>query len=411
MKRGDANDILRETGPEAVALVFDAAEVIRFSAQGNGAHARPPDRGAPPIGEDASYPRPRFRTLQEFCAEYEPIAYVVEGLLCSGSLYTLTAKTGVGKTALMISTALAIVTGEDKIIGRPIRKGRVAFCTAENPDGVRMRFAVASFHWNIDQAAVARNLLISDNRVRPEEICAYLAEEAKNGPFDAIFVDTWQAFFDGRDANHPTEAVAFTRRFRPLTHLPGNPAVVVAAHPTKNAANDQLIPYGGGSTLNEVDGNLALIPQPAGYIELNWQGKFRGLGFNPPLYRIDHFTSPDIKDAQGREVETPVMLIASREDAEAREKQTSDLQLKLLRALAEKPGASLADLGDAIGVNKQRADRLLKRLNKADPSLARQSAGTWLLTTAGRKTLKELSGEAAERPRKSSARNPDADSG
>jgi hypothetical protein len=369
--------------------------------------AAPPDRGAPPIGADASHPRPRFRTLQEFCAEYVPIAYVVEGLLCSGSVYTLTAKTGVGKTALMLSTALAIVTGRAEIIGRSVNQGRVAFCTAENPDGVRMRFAVACFHWNVDQAAIARDCLISDNRVRPEEICAYLTEEATNGPFRAIFIDTWQAFFDGKDANHPTEAVAFTRRFRSLTRLPGNPAVVIAAHPTKNAANDQLIPYGGDSTLNEVDGNLALTPQTTGYIELNWQGKFRGLGFNPPLYRIDHFTSPDIKDAHGREVETPVILIASSEDAEAREKQTSDLQLRLMRALAEKPGASLADLGATIGVNKQRAGRLLTRANKAKPSLARQSAGKWLLTAAGKKTLKELSGEADDRPRKSSARDPD----
>ena len=75
---------------------------------------------------------------------------------------------------------------------------------------------------------------------------------------DLSVVDTRQAFFEGRDANNPTEAVTFTRGFRPPTRLPGSPVVPIAAHPTKNAANDNLIPYGGGSTLNEVDGNFTL---------------------------------------------------------------------------------------------------------------------------------------------------------
>jgi hypothetical protein len=105
------------------------------------------------------------------------------------------------------------------------------------------------------------------------------------------------------------------------------------------------------------------------------------------------------------------MLIASQEDAEASDKQTSDLQLKLMRALTEKRGASLAELGTTIGVTKQKASRLLVRLNKTKPALARQFAGKWLLTAAGKKTLKDLSCEADERLRKSSARNPDGDNG
>ena len=65
---------------------------------------------------------------------------------------------------------------------------------------------------------------------------------------DLSVVDSRQAFFEGRDANNPTEAVTFTRGFRPPTRLPGSPVVPIAAHPTKNAANDNLIPSGGGST-------------------------------------------------------------------------------------------------------------------------------------------------------------------
>jgi hypothetical protein len=53
----------------------------------------------------------RFKSVSAFCAEYVPLAYVIEGIVRSGSLYTLTAKTGSGKTALAVIAALAVVTG------------------------------------------------------------------------------------------------------------------------------------------------------------------------------------------------------------------------------------------------------------------------------------------------------------
>lgn len=81
--------------------------------------------------------------MWEFCAEYKPIAEVIAGVLVSGSLYTMTATTGTGETAFMITTALAGASGRD-LLGRRVKQGRYAFCTAENPDGVRMRFAVGS---------------------------------------------------------------------------------------------------------------------------------------------------------------------------------------------------------------------------------------------------------------------------
>ena len=263
------------------------------------------------------------------------------------------------------------------------------FCTAENPDGLRMRLGVASFHWNIDQAAIARQLIVSDNRVRPEEICDYLVGEAKHGPFAAVFIDTWQAFFDGKDANHPTEAVDFTRRFRPLTRLPGGPAVVIAAHPVKRASNDDLLPYGGGSTLNEVDGNLTLAPQRCGLLELGWQGKFRGLGFEPPLYRIEHLTSPDIVDNAGRQVAIPVMLPATVEDAEARETAHVNKDIGLLRALADNPSGSLSTWSAAAGMSRSKANRTLHYLARQKPNLARQTLGKWTLTKAGKEALDE----------------------
>ena len=43
----------------------------------------------------------------------------------------------------------------------------------------------------------------------------------------------------------------FMRRLRPATQIEGLPAVLVAAHPVKNAADDNLVPYGSGARSEE----------------------------------------------------------------------------------------------------------------------------------------------------------------
>jgi hypothetical protein len=339
--------------------------------------------------ERENWPRPNFRTAREFVAEYKPIAEVIGGgVLYSGSLCTLTAKTGTGKTAWITTAALAGVSSLN-LLGRFVREGRYAICTAENPDGVRMRLSVGSFIWNIKPEALDR-LLISDNRVRPEEICDYLARESeRGGPFTGIFVDTWQAFFDGRDADNRTEAANYTKRFRPLTALPGSPAVVIPAHPNKNATNDDLIPSGGGTTLNEVDGNLTMAALPSGLIEFGCQGKFRGLNFEPHLYRIERFCSPDIVDVEGRQIAMPLMLPASMQDATARESVIADKQTLLLQAVADNPKGPISEWAAAAGMNASKAYRMLTKDLGAKQKLVRKELGKWKITKAGKEALRE----------------------
>ena len=55
-------------------------------------------------GHDTAVPA-EFKTLAEFCREYVPLAYAVEPLLRTSALYTLTARTGHGKTAFLIVAA------------------------------------------------------------------------------------------------------------------------------------------------------------------------------------------------------------------------------------------------------------------------------------------------------------------
>ncbi len=81
-----------------------------------GATAVPEAKG---FGHSSDKPRRSsgpFKTAAVFCREYEPISYVVEPLVRSSSLYTLTANTGDGKTGLLISMALGGATGRGDLL-------------------------------------------------------------------------------------------------------------------------------------------------------------------------------------------------------------------------------------------------------------------------------------------------------
>jgi RecA-family ATPase len=69
----------------------------------------------------------RFRAVAQFCAEYVPLSYAVEPIIRSNSVYTLTARTGAGKTALLIIIALAVASGRGDLIGMEVQQGRVVY--------------------------------------------------------------------------------------------------------------------------------------------------------------------------------------------------------------------------------------------------------------------------------------------
>jgi hypothetical protein len=284
----------------------------------------------------------------------------------------------------MLTTALAVVTGRKDILGREVAKGRVAYIAAENPDDLRMRLMVSAWMFNIDIAEISKNLLIIDQRCKPEELMIRLkSEQRTGGPFTLIIIDTLAAFFDGNDANDNVQAGEFMRRLRPMTQLDGHPSVLVAAHPVKNASDDNLVPYGGGAILNEVDGNLTLSKSDGGAIKMHWQGKLRGVEFDPLFFRIELASSPDVIDAKGRQVQLPVMRPATEADAEQREQAEINTDLALLMAMLSDPGASINDLGAAIGKSKSSVHGKLIGLRKE--KLVDSVLGKWALTPKGRK--------------------------
>jgi hypothetical protein len=324
-----------------------------------------------------------FKTAQDFCAEFVPPSYAIEPIVRSGSLYTATARTGAGKTGLLITTALAVATGRQDILAREVTKGRVAYVAAENPDDLRMRIMVAAWQFNIDLAEISENLLIMDKRCKPEELIIKLKSLQAGGPFTLIMIDTLAAFFDGGDANDNVQAGEFMRRLRPLTQLDGHPSVLVAAHPVKNASEDNLVPYGGGAILNEVDGNLTLAKTAGGAVKMHWQGKLRGVEFDPLYFKIETASSPDVIDAKGRQVQLPVMRSATETDAEQREEAEISSDLALLKAMLAEPGASQMAWAVAIGKSKGLVNRKLQKLKSE--KLVDVVLGKWSLTERGRK--------------------------
>jgi hypothetical protein len=329
--------------------------------------------------------RVRVKTMAEFCAEYSPLSYVIEGLVREGFLYTLTAKTGAGKTAFNVMAALAIATGRSDILGREVVQGRVAYLAFENPDDVRMRLMIAAKHWGLHWEDFRDQIVIVDQRASPEDVCTALAELAKGGPFTFVIIDTLAAFFDGKDMNDNVQGGEFMRSLRPLTQIGGKPTVLVSAHPVKNASEDNLVPYGGGAILNEVDGNLTLWKDAGGLVTLH-HNKLRGLEFAPLPFKIETGCSPEVLDKKDLPVPLPIMLPGSERVAEERAEAVHDLSRKLLREMFAHPKAAQRSWATAIGMKSSGAVcKKLQALKK--DKLVEETLGKWTITLKGQKAI------------------------
>ena len=241
-----------------------------------------------PPGEPIEFPRKpplvrKFKGGGAFVREYVPISYPLDGILPSGSLYFLTARRATGKTAWAQALLLAVELGRREIIGIDIEQGHVALICLENPTDVRMKMGVYAFHYGIHLDDLDSCMTIIDARLSVTEIIEQLKVAAEEkGAFDFIAYDTFQAGFGtssaskGADFNTNAPVLSFAQELRRLLELPGNPSVLVCAHPCKNATENELLPYGGGSTANEYDGNLTLWAEN-GTIRLHWFDKIRGL--------------------------------------------------------------------------------------------------------------------------------------
>jgi hypothetical protein len=198
-----------------------------------------------------------------------------------------------------------------------------------------MKLATNAYIHGVDYAQLNDRLAILDMHLPRPEIMLQLQHDGKeNGPFCLICYDTFQAGFSGGQFNENADILKHAQEIRELTSLPGNPAVLVAAHPVKNATKDNLLPYGGGAFINELDGNITLWSED-GTIELGWT-KVRGPEFDPKFFKIEKLGCPEIIDNKGRTPLLPVMRAMDAESLEQKAKTANETRATLLRIIAER---------------------------------------------------------------------------
>ena len=217
------------------------------------------------------------------------------------------------------------------------------------------------------------------------------------GPVALVVVDTSAAYYEGDDENANVQMGIHARRMRALVGLPGEPCVLVACHPVKNATPDNMVPKGGGSFLNEVDGNLTCSKLDS-VVALHWQGKYRGPDFPPIPFELHTVTTDRLRDSKGRLIPSVVATpLSEKERSEADVNSRKDEDSILIeidhgehRSLNEL-AANLEWLTRDGKPNKRKAQHVVDRLKKN--RLVKVERGGHVLTPSGKDAVKRLKGQ------------------
>lgn len=333
----------------------------------------------------------------EFMADFECPAHVIDGILPGGRIYTLTGQTGHGKTAIAATAAACVLTGRN-FAGYEVDRGRVLFLAGENPHDFNARL-IATFQEMGLHSSIAHDLLVIpmvfDLQVQFGRIKAGVQA---HGDVKLVVVDSVAAFFSpgGSDENSNAEMLRHASNLRALTTLPGSPAVLALAHPTKSATRESLLPRGGGSFLAEIDGNLTAWKDDASIVTLSWAGKLRGPGFTPFQFELKPVDLAGITDPKGRAVKSVFATPIDGNRAEILEQAAMTDENSLLLSMLRHPDATVEKLAMACGwtngmgtANKSRVSRTAQRLQAID-LVKKARSGAWKLTPKGHKEATEL---------------------
>jgi hypothetical protein len=312
--------------------------------------------------------------------------------LQEGFLYSLTGQTGSGKTSVTLRLAASVALGAP-FAGRETTRSRVLYLAAENPDDVRMRWIALAQHMGFDPKTI--EVFFTDKRFTISKTTPMLRAELarRGGEFGLVIIDTGPAFFEGDDESSRAQMGMHARMFRSLIDvIPGRPCIIVNCHPVKNAVADNLSPAGGGSFVNEMDGNLTAAKTDSA-VEVHWQVKFRGPEFAPLHFLIRTVTQQDLKDRKGRLIPTCICEWVSEQATEEMAAQKTADEDRVLEFINLTPNASFASIATAMGWKlysgephkskaKRRVDALIKtKLVKAGRD------GSFQLTKAGKTVL------------------------
>jgi AAA domain-containing protein len=337
-------------------------------------------------------PAPLIMSSAKFVEGFVPPDYLIDGMLQRGFIYSFTGKTGSGKTAVALLIAASVSLGLP-IGSYTVEKGRALYFAGENDIDVRMRWIAMADQMSFDIDAIETDFIPGPFKL--STLSERIKKEVEGrGGVSLVVIDTSAAFFEGDQANDNVQQGTHARRLRGLTKLAGSPCIIVATHPVKNAADDNLIPYGGGAFLNEMDGNLTCKGKD-GAAELHWQGKFRGPDFAPATFQLRTVTKPGLVDSKGRLL--PTVIAGQLTEADQQQLQTAERlrEDKLLIAIATTPGASLASLAKSLGWFMKNGEPYKMMVKRTAESLSKSKLvqfdrGALVPTDKGQKAIDKL---------------------
>ena len=342
-----------------------------------------------PINEAATV-RVNIKSSAEFVKDFVPPDYLIDGILQRRFIYSFTAKTGDGKTALALFISALVGTG--KLLGKyEVAQGRVLYFAGENPDDVRMRWIAMAQNMDFDIETIPVDFIPGTFKI--SQLKARIVQEVKErGEVTLVVVDTSAAYFEGDDENHNVQAGNQARLLRSLVNLPGGPCVLVLCHPPKNAPADNLLPRGGGAFIAEVDGNLTANKNNS-TVELHWQGKFRGPDFAPISFLLKTVTNEKLKDSKGRLIPTVIAQFLSEEAQQEIPKAILGDEDRVLAEIARNSKASYSEIAQALSwflrsgaPHKTKVVRAVTAL--ASHKLVTKGRGEITVTEKGEKVLK-----------------------
>ena len=337
-----------------------------------------------------------IRTSAEFVADFKPPDYLIDGLIQRRFLYSMTAPTNLGKTAIALCLAFHVAEGKN-LGSREVVKGRVLHLAGENPDDVRMRWIKMCADSGLEPRDV--DVRFVDGSYKLSQIRKQIqTESATHGPFVLVIVDTSVAYSDTEDENDNVQMGKYARTLRSLIKLPDGPTILVTCHPPKNVTDpDDYLPRGGGSYVAEMDTNLICMKEPHGQlVQLHWRRKIRGVDFAPIPFGIQYGTTERLKDSRGRLIYTVTARLFTAEEQTHEEERMEDDEDRLLVLMRDRPRLSMAAMAEALNwrysngeANKSRVQRTMTKL-KREKLVKEARKGKWIITSQGTTAAAEI---------------------
>lgn len=324
----------------------------------------------------------RIDSTDEFLSDLEPLEYLIEGILPTGVVYSLTGYTGHGKTTLALQFALSIAEGTD-FCERETTKGSVLIMAGENPYNLKWQYAAA---------LAARGLQTADVNFVQGHFSLDQWTDVLKAKLEAmpniklIIIDSLQAFFEGDSDNDNTQMVEMARKFRRIGEITSRPAMMIIAHPAgKTPMKEMLVPRGGGGFLNEIDGNLTVWSADTMQQTLHHSQKFRGAGFEPLEWIMKPQQFDHLKDIKGNLLSLPVSRPEMFVERKIREDEVETILIRYVQTVADEKPLSMRELASQERISKYKAAQIIATAK--DEKLVKRYARSYSITPGGKAFL------------------------